>query len=201
MIKGSGNIIFCGVGGQGILLASEITSDALMAAGFDVKRSEVHGMAQRGGSVIAHLRYGKKVWSPVIDPGTADIQVAFEMLEALRYLPYLHAGSRVIVNTQKIAPSPVSTGVEQYPEGIIDRLRTNGLSVIPFDAHEIGKALGEPRASNLAIVGALSTFLPVNEDVFRDAIKFRVKARFLDVNMQAFQKGRALVGSTLSASA
>jgi indolepyruvate ferredoxin oxidoreductase beta subunit len=189
-MKSAGNIIFCGVGGQGILLASEIASDALMKAGFDVKRSEVHGMAQRGGSVIAHLRYGEKVYSPVIDPGAADVQVAFEMLEALRYLPYLHANSRVIVNTQKIPPAPVSTGVEKYPEGIIEQLKSRELAVHPVDAQEIGRALGEPRASNLALVGALSTLLPAEEAVFRDAIKFRVPAKFLQVNMKAFDAGR-----------
>ena len=197
-MKDSGNIIFCGVGGQGILLASEIASDALMHAGFDVKRSEVHGMAQRGGSVIAHLRYGKKVYSPVIDPGTADIEVAFEMLEALRYLPYLNPKSRIVVNTQTIAPSPVSTGVEAYPAGIIEQLRGHGLTVFPLDAHAIGAGLGEPRASNLALVGALSTFLPVSEDGFRQAIKFRVKAKFLKVNLKAFEEGRKAVANSKS---
>jgi len=111
-----GNILFSGVGGQGILLASEIMAYALLAAGYDAKKSEVHGMAQRGGSVTAQLRYGDKVYSPLIEPGRADIQVAFEMMEAVRYLPYLHKRSTVIVNTQKILPPSVATGQASYPE-------------------------------------------------------------------------------------
>lgn len=111
-----GNILFSGVGGQGILLASELTAQAVLAAGFDAKKSEVHGMAQRGGSVEAHLRYGKKVYSPLIEPGKADILVAFEMMEAARYLPFLHRGSVAVVNTQKIPPPSVALGQSRYPE-------------------------------------------------------------------------------------
>src|SRR5210317_1690121 len=132
-LKQEGNILFCGVGGQGILLASEITSYALIEAGFDVKKSEVHGMAQRGGSVEAHLRYGKKVYSPLIEPGTVDIQLAFEVMESIRYLPYLNKNSKVIVNTQQILPPAVATGKMTYPEGIIDDLKSRGLTVIPID--------------------------------------------------------------------
>lgn len=191
-MKDTGNIIFCGVGGQGILLASEVTSDALMLAGFDVKRSEVHGMAQRGGSVIAHLRYGEKVYSPLIDPGTADIQVSFEMLESLRYIQYLHKGSKVVINTQKIPPSPVSTGVAVYPSDILETLRKRNLEIYPIDAFEVGRSLGEIRASNLVLVGALSSLLSVDEDWFIKAINDRVPTRFLDVNLRAFRKGREI---------
>src|ERR1700690_4018621 len=113
------NLFLCGVGGQGILLASEVISSACVKSGFDVKQSEVHGMAQRGGSVISHIRFGKKVYSPLIEPGDADIVVSFEMLEALRYLPYMHKGTKVIVNTQKILPSPVATGADLYPTDVI----------------------------------------------------------------------------------
>jgi len=186
----SGNIIFCGVGGQGILLASKVTSDALMKAGYSVKRSEVHGMAQRGGSVIAHLRYGEKVYSPLIDPGTADIQVAFEMLESLRYIHYLHQASKVVINTYKIPPAPVSSGIARYPDNIIEVLRKKKLDVFPIDAFEIGRSLGEIRTSNLVLVGALSSLLPVSERHFVNAINKRVPAAFLKLNLRAFRKGR-----------
>lgn len=191
-MKDKGNIIFCGVGGQGILLASEVTSDALMLAGFDVKRSEVHGMAQRGGSVIAHLRYGEKVYSPLIDPGTADVQVSFEMLESLRYIEYLHKGSKVVINIQKIPPSPVLTGMAVYPADVLGTLRKRNLDIYPIDAFEVGRSLGEIRASNLVLVGALSSLLSVDEEWFIKAINDRVPARFLEVNLKAFRKGREI---------
>lgn len=195
-VKGTGNIIFCGVGGQGVLLASEVTADALMLAGFDIKRSEVHGMAQRGGSVIAHLRYGDKVYSPLIDPGTADIQVSFEMLESLRYIQYLHKGSKVVINTLKLPPVPVSTGVVPYPPDILKTLRKKNLDVYPVDAFEIGRTLGEVRSSNIVIVGALSSLLTVDEECFIKAIRERVPPGFLAVNLRAFEKGRAVTKSS-----
>lgn len=186
----SGNVIFCGVGGQGILLASEIASHALMRSGYDVKKSEVHGMAQRGGSVVAHMRYGEKVYSPLIEPGTVDIELAFEMLESLRYMPYLNKGSRVIVNTQQVLPSPVATGIERYPGNILEELRGKGLAVFPVDAFERAKSLGEIRAVNMVLVGALSVFLPVKEKVFLDVMTARIPERFLKVNLEAFAAGR-----------
>ena len=189
----SGNIIMCGVGGQGILLASEITSFALLSAGFDVKKSEVHGMAQRGGSVVAHLRFGEKVYSPLIEPGTAHIQLAFEMLESLRYLPYLNRKSTVIMNTQKIFPPSVTTGIDTYPEDIIDQLRSRHLSVYPVDAFGAAKEAGETRTVNMVIVGALSAFLPVKERIFLNVISERVPERFRSVNRTAFLRGRELV--------
>ena len=192
-MKKTGNILFCGVGGQGILLASEITSSALIMAGLDVKKSEVHGMAQRGGSVVAHLRYGEKVYSPLIEPGSADISVAFEVLEALRYLPYLNKESKVIVNTQKILPSPVSTGVDTYPPDVIDQLRHKGLAVFPVDAFEIARNAGETRAVNMVLVGALSAFLPVGEDIFLRVIEERIPEKIRKVNTEAFLKGKELV--------
>lgn len=186
----SGNILFCGVGGQGILLASELTTSALLSTGMDVKKSEVHGMAQRGGSVEAHLRYGKKVYSPLIEAGTADLLVALEIMEALRYLPFLHKNSKVIVNTQKILPPAVATGKMTYPENIIEELTGRGLTVIPVDGFEIAKKAGNVKAANVALVGALSTLLPIPEETFIEIIKQRVPARFLDVNLTVFQEGR-----------
>lgn len=192
MMTDSGNILMCGVGGQGILLASEITSSALIKAGYDVKKSEVHGMAQRGGSVVAHLRYGEKVYSPLIEPGTADIELAFEILESVRYINYLHKNSKVIVNTQKIYPPSVATGIEQYPDDILDTLRKNKLSVLPIDAFGVAQELGEPRAVNMVIVGSLSYFLPIKENIFTKVIKERLPEKIQKVNIEAFSTGREL---------
>ncbi len=186
----SGNILFSGVGGQGILLASEIVAYALLDAGFDAKKSEVHGMAQRGGSVTAELRYGKKVYSPLIEPGKVDLQMAFEMMEAVRYLPMLHKGSRVIVNTQKLLPPSVANGSVEYPENILDKLTEKGITVIPVDAFALASEAGEIKTVNVVMVGVLSNFLPMAPTVYEDVIKAHVKERFRDVNLKAFALGR-----------
>ncbi len=185
-----GNILFSGVGGQGILLASEITAYSLLAAGFDAKKSEVHGMAQRGGSVTAQLRYGKKVYSPLIEPGSADILVAFELMESTRYLPYLHKGSKVVVNTQKILPPAVATGQTTYPENIEDIMRDQGIVVVPVDALEIAQEVGEVKTVNVVMVGAMSAFLPIDPSVCIEVIGKRVPERFREVNLKAFAAGR-----------
>ena len=187
----TGNILFCGVGGQGILLASELTAQAQLAAGFDVKKSEVHGMAQRGGSVEAHLRYGEKVYSPLIEPGAADILVAFEILEAARYLPYLHSGSVVVVNTQKIPPPAVALGKAAYPADILSELESRGIRVAALDAFAVARSVGELRAVNVAMVGAMSNFLDAKPEFFETAIDRTVKERFREVNKKAFLAGRA----------
>ena len=194
-MKQSGNILFSGVGGQGILLASELTAYAQLEAGFDVKKSEVHGMAQRGGSVEAHLRYGERVYSPLIEPGTADILVAFEILEAVRYLPYLHKDSAVVVNTQKILPPAVAMGKASYPGDILDELTSRGIHVVALDAFAVAREVGELRTANVAMVGAMSNFLAVNKQVFLDVIDSRVKEAFREVNKKAFEAGRKLVNS------
>lgn len=188
------NILFSGVGGQGILLASELTAAALLQVGYDVKKSEVHGMAQRGGSVTAQLRYGERVYSPLIDPGTADIQMAFEMMEAVRYLPYLNGDSTVIVNTQKILPPSVATGQAVYPENVLDELEKRDIRVIGVDAFSIAKQAGEVRTANVALVGALSVHLDVDVKVFESIIEQRVPQRFLKENMKAFAGGREAGG-------
>ncbi len=189
-MEDTGNILFSGVGGQGILLASEITVYALLSAGYDAKKSEVHGMAQRGGSVTAQLRYGKKVYSPLIEPGCADIQMAFEMMEAVRYLPYLHKGSRVIVNTQKILPPSVATGQAVYPENVLNHLTGRNIIVVPVDAFDLACEVGEIRTANVVMVGALSTFLPIEPAIYEEVILTRVPERFRDVNLKAFEAGR-----------
>jgi len=189
----TGNILLCGVGGQGILLASEITSSALIKAGLDVKKSEVHGMAQRGGSVVAHLRYGEKVYSPLIEPGSADIAVSFELLESLRYLPYYHKGTKVIVNTQKILPAPVSTGLDTYPTDVLEQLNARGLAVFPIDAFDIARSVGETKAVNMVLVGALSVFLSVDEKIFLAVIEERIPEKIRRVNREVFLKGREII--------
>ena len=186
-----GNIHFCGVGGQGILLASELTAHALLAAGFDAKKSEVHGMAQRGGSVEAHLRFGTtRVYSPLIEPGTVDIMLAFEMMEAVRYLPLLNQQSTVIVNTQQIAPPAVATGKMVYPDHCLDALTSQGITVVPVDAFAIARKVGNLKAVNVALVGVLSRYLPMDEATWVEVLKKRLPPKILDVNLQAFQEGR-----------
>jgi len=190
-MKEQGNIHFCGVGGQGILLASELTAHALLVGGFDAKKSEVHGMAQRGGSVEAHLRFGKtKVYSPLIEPGTVDIMLAFEMMEAVRYLPLLNQQSIVIVNTQKIAPPVVATGKMPYPDQCLDSITKHGITVVPVDAFAIASQVGNLKAVNVALVGVLSRYLPVDEATWLEVIKKRLPAKILDVNLKAFHEGR-----------
>ena len=187
-----GNILFCGVGGQGILLASEVTTYSLLATGMEVRKSEVHGMAQRGGSVTAHVRYGEKVYSPLISLGEADIIVAFEMMEAVRYLPYMHPGSQVIVNTHKIYPPPVATGKMDYPENVLDELTSCNIKVKELDAFEVARKVGEVRAVNIAMVGAMSTYMAIDKQVFLDVMNERIPERFREANINAFLEGRKL---------
>ena len=192
------NLYLCGVGGQGILLASEVISSVCLKAGFDIKQSEVHGMAQRGGSVIAHLRFGEKVYSPLIEPGGADIVVSFELLEALRYLPYMNRHTRVIVNTQKILPAPVATGVDTYPPDVLDQLKQRGISVFALDAFAMANAAGETRAVNIVLVGALSALLPFEEKIFLDVISERIPEKIRKKNTAAFLKGKEAIQEILT---
>jgi indolepyruvate ferredoxin oxidoreductase beta subunit len=187
-----GNILFCGVGGQGILLASEVTAYSLLAVGMEVRKSEVHGMAQRGGSVTAQLRYGDRVYSPLISPGEADIVVAFELMEPVRYLPFMHDDTKVIVNTHKIYPPAVATGKMDYPENVLTELTSLGIQVKELDAFKIATNVGEVRAVNIVMVGVLSTYLPIEEQVFMDVLNERIPERFLEVNIKAFQEGRRI---------
>ncbi|HIP82438.1 MAG TPA: indolepyruvate oxidoreductase subunit beta [Desulfocapsa sulfexigens] len=188
----TGNILFSGVGGQGILLASEVTAYALLAAGYDAKKSEVHGMAQRGGSVTAQLRYGDKVYSPLIEPGKADILISFEMMEAARYLPYLHKDSKVIVNTQQIKPPSVAMGQIPYPVDVLDAITSQGIQVVTVDAFDIARDAGEVKAANIVMVGAMSAFLPMDPEVYENIINTRIPERFREVNLKAFAAGRAI---------
>ena len=188
-----GNIFLAGVGGQGILLASEVLGEAFLAAGYDVKKSEVHGMAQRGGAVTTHLRFGPKVYSPLIEPGTADLLIAFEKLEALRFIHYLKPGGTAVVNAQEIPPAPVSSGQERYPVGIEESLRAVTPHVHLVDALTAALALHEVRAVNMVMAGAASHFLPLAEEAYGKALAARLPAKYVDVNVRAFRAGRALV--------
>jgi indolepyruvate ferredoxin oxidoreductase beta subunit len=184
------NILLVGVGGQGILVASEIMSEALMLAGFDVKKSEVHGMAQRGGSVVSHVRFGEKVYSPIIAEGEADILVGFELLEAYRYLPLLKKSGRVVVNNLKINPPSVSLGHESYPEGIQDKIRKFFPESIFVDGIELAKQAGSFKTMNTVLIGAISGLSGVNEKYWVNAIEKMVPAKTLEMNKNAFELGK-----------
>jgi indolepyruvate ferredoxin oxidoreductase beta subunit len=194
-MSGCGNVFLAGVGGQGILLASEVLGEAFLSSGYDVKKSEVHGMAQRGGAVTTHLRFGPKVYSPLIEPGAADLLIAFEKLEALRFLHYLKPDGAAVVNAQEIPPAPVSSGRERYPDGIEERLREGTSQVHVVDALGAALALHEVRTVNMVMTGAASHFLPLTEEAYVEALKVRLPARFVDVNVRAFRAGRALIAS------
>jgi len=188
-----GNILFSGVGGQGILLASEVMAYSLLAAGYDAKKSEVHGMAQRGGSVTAQLRYGKRVYSPLIEPGSADILISFEMMESVRYLPYLHKGSKVIVNSQQILPPGVASGQIEYPGDVLSKITDQGIELFKIDAFTIAKDVGEVKAANVVMVGAASHFLSLEAAVYEEVINTKVPERFREVNLKAFAAGRKTI--------
>lgn len=188
-----GNVFLAGVGGQGILLASEVLCEAFLASGYDVKKSEVHGMAQRGGAVTTHLRYGRKVRSPLIEPGTAGLLVAFEKMEALRFLHYLAPQGVVVANAQEIMPPSVATGRESYPADVEERLRKATPNVFVVDALAAALALHEVRAANIVMVGAASRFLPLSEDACIAALRTRLPERIVAVNADAFRAGRGLL--------
>ncbi len=183
------SVMIVGVGGQGTLLASRLLGAAMTAKGFDVKVSEVHGMSQRGGSVVTYVRYGEKVYSPIIEEGEADIILAFEQLEAARYLPYLKKGGAVVVNTQKMDPMPVVTGAAQYPEGVLDAIAAKGVQVLAVDALSLAEEAGSVKAVNVVLIGAMAKSLQQDSEVWLKAIEETVPAKFLDMNRKAFQLG------------
>lgn len=183
--------VLAGVGGQGILLASSLISSAALAAGMDVKNNEVHGMAQRGGSVIAQIRFGEEVYSPLVKKGSADFLVALEVIEALRYADYLSAQGIVLASTQRIVPITVSAGPFNYPDDPEGLLKKRFSSLILCPCLDIAKELGESKTANVVMVGLLSRFLPFSEAIWTDTLKRQIKSRYLDVNINAFFAGRA----------
>jgi indolepyruvate ferredoxin oxidoreductase, beta subunit len=185
------SVVLAGVGGQGILLASEAVARAAMMAGFDVKTNEVHGMAQRGGSVLAQIRYGKKVYSPLVPEGTAQVLASLERIEALRFRSYLAPGGLAVVSTQAIVPVTVASGKAVYPEDAEERLRRAFPRLLFVDVTAKAAELGDIRAANMIVVGALSTALDIPEECWKEAVAASVKPQFRELNLAAFEAGRA----------
>ena len=184
------NMMIVGVGGQGTLLASKLLGRLLLGKGFDVKVSEVHGMSQRGGSVVTYVRWGERVCSPVIDKGQADVILAFELLEAARWTAYLKPGGKIITNVQRINPMPVITGAAAYPENLVEKMRSAGLDVDAVDALGLAEEAGSSRAVNIVLMGRLSRWFDFTEAEWQEAIAQSVPPRFLEVNRKAFLLGR-----------
>ena len=182
------NIMIVGVGGQGTLLASRILGNAVISEGYDVKVSEVHGMSQRGGSVVTYVKYGDKVFSPIIDRGEADMILAFEKLEAARALPYLKEGGTVILNDRAIAPMPVITGAAEYPDGLVADIAAKA-KVIAIDALSLSLEAGSAKAVNVVLIGVLARSSDISKEVWIQTIKDTVPAKFLDLNLKAFELG------------
>ncbi len=182
------NIMIVGVGGQGTLLASRILGNTVINEGYDVKVSEVHGMSQRGGSVVTYVKYGDKVYSPIIDRGEADIILAFEALEAYRALPYLKKGGKMIINNQQINPMPVITGAAAYPEGITDKISSQVDAQIA-DAVSLAKEAGNIKAVNVVLIGIMAKSTDIEYDKWIKTIKETVPEKFVDINIKAFDLG------------
>ena len=184
------NIMIVGVGGQGSLLASKLLGRLLLTRGYDIKVSEVHGMSQRGGSVVTYVRFGHKVYGPVIDKGMADYIVSFELLEAARWTEYLKPGGKIIVNTQKINPMPVIIGAASYPENLVEKMKAAGIDVDAFDALSLAEEAGSSKAVNIVLMGHLSRNFDFTEEEWLTAIEQSVPAKFLELNKKAFMLGR-----------
>ena len=184
------NIMIVGVGGQGSLLASKLLGRILLGKGYDVKVSEVHGMSQRGGSVVTYVRFGDKVYSPVIDKGEADYIVSFELLEAARWTEYLRKGGRIVTSLQKINPMPVITGSALYPEDLDKKMEAKGILVDQLDALTLAEQAGSAKAVNIVLMGHLSRSFDFTLDEWMDAIEKSVPAKFLELNKKAFLLGR-----------
>ena len=183
------NIMIVGVGGQGTLLASRLLGKVAQKQGYDVKVSEIHGMSQRGGSVVTYVKMGRKVYSPVIEKGEADFLLAFEKLEALRWIDYLKKDGTMVLNDQGIDPMPVITGSTAYPEGIIDKLAAAGARVRSIDALGIAMECGNIKAVNIVLIGLLAGTSSIAKDVWLESLKESVPQKFLDVNVRAFDAG------------
>ena len=189
-MKDTGSIMIVGVGGQGSLLASKLLGHLLLTEGYDVKVSEVHGMSQRGGSVVTYVRFGEKVYSPVIDKGDADFIVSFEKLEAARYVQYLKKGGRIVVNTQEIDPMPVIIGAAEYPENLIEKIQALDIQVDAMDCLSLANEAGSVKAVNIVLMGRLSKYFDIPVEKWEKAIEDCVPAKFVELNKKAFHLGR-----------
>ncbi|MBQ8743982.1 MAG: indolepyruvate oxidoreductase subunit beta [Mailhella sp.] len=183
------NIMIVGVGGQGSLLASKLLGRLLLSRGYDVKVSEVHGMSQRGGSVVTYVRFGERVCSPIIDKGEADFIVSFELLEAARWTSFLKPEGTVVVNTQQINPMPVIIGAMEYPGQLVDKMMAAGVNVDAFDALSVAEQAGSARAVNIALMGRLSKYFDFTHEEWMKAIEASVPPKALELNKKAFQLG------------
>ena len=182
------NVMIVGVGGQGTLLASRILGNTVISRGYDVKVSEVHGMSQRGGSVVTYVKYGDKVYSPIIDKGEADIILAFELLEAYRALPYLKKGGIMILNNREISPMPVITGAMEYPKDIIEKISAKA-NIITLDALDLAIKAGNFKSVNVVLMGVMAKNTDISYDVWVETIKTTVPPKFLEANLCAFEIG------------
>ncbi len=185
------NIMIVGVGGQGSLLASKLLGKILLDKGYDVKVSEVHGMSQRGGSVVTYVRFGDKVYSPIIDEGECDFLVSFEKLEAARYVSFMKKGGVIVTNTQEIDPMPVITGQAEYPSDILEKVKELDVKVDQLDCLSIANSAGSSKAVNIVLMGRLSNyFSDIEVEEWEKAIRTSVPEKFLELNLKAFSMGR-----------
>jgi len=186
------SLMIVGVGGQGTLLASKLLGKLLVAQGYDVKVSEVHGMSQRGGSVVTYVKYGDKVYSPVITEGEADYIVSFEKIEAARYVSCLKEGGRIVVNTQEIDPMPVIIGNAVYPTDVLDTIKAAGVNIDAFDALTLAEQAGSSKAVNIVLMGRLAKYLDISKEDWLRAIESTVPERFKELNLKAFELGYSI---------
>lgn len=184
------NVMIVGVGGQGSLLASKLLGKLLLTKGYDIKVSEVHGMSQRGGSVVTYVRFGDKVYSPIIDKGEADFIVSFELLEAARYTEFLKPDGKIIANTQQINPMPVITGAVEYPAELEEKIKAAGIDLVAVDALSLAEQAGSSKAVNIVLMGILSKYFDFTEEEWISAIESSVPQKFLELNKKAFALGR-----------
>lgn len=183
------NILIVGVGGQGTLLASKLMGKCFMEKGFDVKVSEVHGMSQRGGSVVTYVRYGEKVYSPVIEKGEADIIISFEQLESARWLPYLKKGGVLISSTQRIDPMPVIMGKAAYPEEILSKIKEKQINLVSLDALSLALEAGTAKCANIVLLGAAVPYLGIDKETWIETIRATVPPKTVETNLKAFELG------------
>lgn len=191
------NIMIVGVGGQGTLLASRILGNVALKNGYDVKVSEVHGMSQRGGSVVTYVKMGEKVFSPLIEKGEADIIIAFEKLEALRWVDYLKTDGTIVVNDQVINPMPVIIGKAKYPENILDRMKESGIKLRSIDALSIAIECGSIKAVNVVLIGLMAKTTEIDREIWQQALKEVIPKKLLDINIKAFDAGFEAEGTLL----
>ena len=185
------NLLFAGVGGQGALLAAEVTALAAVRSGYDVKQTEVHGVSQRGGSVETHLRFGQRVWSPIVTPGQADVVIGLEKLEALRFAVFAHpTQGTILANDYEVIPGSVLNAAERYPHNALDFLQRKGYRVLVLPASAMARELGDGRMANIVLTGALSTLLPISHEVWLDTLQSRIPEKYRQANLRAFAAGR-----------